>query len=373
MQIMEAKIQNYKSLKDVEINEFGNLMVLIGRNSSGKSNFLEALSLFFSEFDPAPQRDVGEVPDLLWYNRETENPIKISVTLKLDRIEYDQIFPGDLSDILGIAFENGKLTICREINFRLPNTATWRTSYVALDDVPIIEDGKLVSKLLLDEPVPVEEPPLEEPAPVEEPPLEELTAVTFEAEIISKILTNISKRIKNIFKLILTVRTNLSSMPTLGERSIAIPSHILADIVNIEQSEKRADIILWDKIEKDVNEVQSLGSLRVRSGGQLRCKEGLIHFPLQYIGGGAQELLSLTFLLRKEKAKIFAIEEPETHLHPNLSRKFFNILKDICCMHYSYCIKLWIIRSMWTIINIRYCSLKQRFRCLYGHQSHRNS
>lgn len=34
-------------------------------------------------------------------------------------------------------------------------------------------------------------------------------------------------------------------------------------------------------------------------------------------------------MLRKGKAHIFAIEEPETHLHPDLSRKFFNTLKDI--------------------------------------------
>ena len=69
MKLLKAEISNYKSLKNVEI-EFGNLTIFIGKNSHGKSNFVEALYLFFNEFDPAPQSAIANVPQQLWTEKE---------------------------------------------------------------------------------------------------------------------------------------------------------------------------------------------------------------------------------------------------------------------------------------------------------------
>ncbi len=40
-------IQNYRSLKDITIDDLKQLNVFIGKNGSGKSHILEALELFF--------------------------------------------------------------------------------------------------------------------------------------------------------------------------------------------------------------------------------------------------------------------------------------------------------------------------------------
>jgi len=81
---------------------------------------------------------------------------------------------------------------------------------------------------------------------------------------------------------------------------------------------------------EDFTGIPSLKELKVRAGNQMRCKEGYNYFPLSDIGGGDQEVMALTFLLRSLDQNIFAIEEPEAHLHSNLSRILFNIMKDVC-------------------------------------------
>lgn len=164
MRILKAQVNNYKSLKSVEV-EFGKSTILIGRNSSGKSNFLEALFLFFNQFDPAPQRDIGGVPDYLWHNRETENPIE----------------------------------------------------------------------------------------------------------------------------LILAVRDNPSQIPQLTERPPNILPETQRQIVATLDSDTLAEARIWQKIEKDIEEIPSLTRLHVRAG-QLRNREGLIRFPISYLGGGDQEI-----------------------------------------------------------------------------------
>lgn len=315
MQILKAKVNNYKSLKAIEV-EFGNLTVFIGKNSSGKSNFVEALHLFFNEFDPALQKDVAGVPEQLWHGRETKNPIEFIVTVKLTKTEWEKIFTEDLRSEMKIAFDGGKLTVYREAVFKAPNTATWQTRSVALDDVLLIEKGKLLKKLEM--PTPQKE--------VEKPPAKPTTID--ESNIVAKILTNISQMFGGKFKLILTGRDNISGVPKLGERTLNIPSEIETQLVTTLDSEKLSDTRMWDKIEKDVDAIQSLTRLYVR-GGKIRSKEGILRLPLSEMGGGDQALLALTFVLRREKAHILAIEEPETHLHPYLSRRFFSVLSDV--------------------------------------------
>ena len=332
MKIMKAEIKNYKSLRHVEI-EFGNLTILIGKNSSGKSNFIEALYLFFHDFDSEYERDVIEVSELLWYNRETEHPIEFVITVKLDEKEYNNIFSENIPENIRKEFGTGLLTICREISFNPPSTATWKTSYVALDDAKIIEDNELIRML---SPIKI----------VKKQTSEEMTSAIDLSETektvvvparhpdelitIKKIYTSISQIFQKSFYLFPTVRNNVSNMPSLGDRSEPIPSEILNAMVVTEQSERQKDVRIWSKILEDFNEIPSLNELKVRSGNQMRCKEGYNYFPLSYIGGGDQEVMALTFLLRSVEVSILAIEEPETHLHSTLSRIFFKILKGVC-------------------------------------------
>ena len=54
MRLKNVKIQNYRSLHNVEFKDLSNLVILVGKNSSGKTNLLEALWLFSKDFALLP-------------------------------------------------------------------------------------------------------------------------------------------------------------------------------------------------------------------------------------------------------------------------------------------------------------------------------
>jgi predicted ATP-dependent endonuclease of OLD family len=71
MIIKKIRVQNFRSIKDATL-ECDPITILIGPNGGGKSAFLHALSIFYN-----PNADYSEED---FYNRETENPITITVT-----------------------------------------------------------------------------------------------------------------------------------------------------------------------------------------------------------------------------------------------------------------------------------------------------
>lgn len=58
MIVTKLHIKNFRSLRNVLIENIGNISVLIGANSSGKSNIMEALYLFFTELDANVSRAI---------------------------------------------------------------------------------------------------------------------------------------------------------------------------------------------------------------------------------------------------------------------------------------------------------------------------
>ncbi len=68
MRIVRVKIKNYRNLEHIDI-ELDSIVVLIGENNSGKSNFLRALSI------PLTSDDSGNTKRLSWYdiNKKAKN------------------------------------------------------------------------------------------------------------------------------------------------------------------------------------------------------------------------------------------------------------------------------------------------------------
>jgi len=101
MKIQKIQIKRYKSLWDLTLDNIGNLTTLIGKNSSGKSNILEALNLFFSEFDPGIEKPTS-FNEYVWYERKTKEPIEFNVTLEFSTDELDEIITKEISDVFGL-------------------------------------------------------------------------------------------------------------------------------------------------------------------------------------------------------------------------------------------------------------------------------
>ena len=87
MRITKIEITNYKSIKEpVEINFYNGLpTVLIGKNGSGKTNILEALSA------------VAEANGN-YFGMRKELPLKYKVHIRLEKEDAERLFPGKSID-----------------------------------------------------------------------------------------------------------------------------------------------------------------------------------------------------------------------------------------------------------------------------------
>ncbi|MBD2213688.1 AAA family ATPase [Nostoc linckia FACHB-104] len=94
MQVKSAKINNFKSLGDVELN-FRNLTILVGANSSGKSNSLEALRFlrsFLLAQSPTPidfmdkilRLDTEQISYEIVVEDDKNNKVRYNIAIKLE-------------------------------------------------------------------------------------------------------------------------------------------------------------------------------------------------------------------------------------------------------------------------------------------------
>src|SRR6266436_4030108 len=101
MRLAELSITNYKALKEVTIplSRFG---CLIGENNSGKSSFLQALSLFFSGTKLAASHFFDE-----------SQPIRIAVTFKdIDEADLARLAEEHRTRVAGIV-KNNRIVLVR--------------------------------------------------------------------------------------------------------------------------------------------------------------------------------------------------------------------------------------------------------------------
>jgi ABC-type Mn2+/Zn2+ transport system ATPase subunit len=312
MKIRQFKVKNYRSLQEVSLENIGDLAIFIGPNSSGKSNLLEALLLFFNEIDPAVERNIGAIDEYVWFDRYPEHPVEFEVTLELTKDEVSEFLPSELLERIQVADSNA-LSVLRSISGK-PKTALWRTESVRLNGTPLIENRKFVFAI---------EKETTEPSQPKAPP----------AEYLGPILQSISQSLKGKFKLISAARNNPFTPSGYSMRSSFLPAAVLGDLTTLGQpiGRPREDEKTWIAIDDKVRRTcKDIIDVRVMSNRlTIREKESDMFFPIEATGGGYQEVMGLACQLLKEADVFLGVEEPEVHLHPELARKFFGILKEI--------------------------------------------
>jgi AAA15 family ATPase/GTPase len=63
MILNSLKVQNYKLLKDFEVEKLGRVNLIVGKNNSGKSTVLESLRIFASKGNPSVINNILESHD----------------------------------------------------------------------------------------------------------------------------------------------------------------------------------------------------------------------------------------------------------------------------------------------------------------------
>ena len=118
MKIRKIQISNYRSLRNVTILP-EDIIALVGRNNSGKSNLIKALELFF-------EASIRLVNDGCFYESNTNKPIEIFITFdQLSDWEKERFSPW---------MDGDKLTAGREVV--CTDTDSYKIKHIAITKVP---------------------------------------------------------------------------------------------------------------------------------------------------------------------------------------------------------------------------------------------
>jgi hypothetical protein len=320
MKIRAIEIKNYRSLRDIKMTELGDLVILVGKNSSGKSNVLEALELFFADLNI--QSDYAKTfPATTWYDKRNQKPIDFVITLEIDDQDLRDIFTEDVCKRLNIddvSTMGNSFSIHRKIEVNM-----WKNVESRLGNYFIIRDGKLFS--LVEE---IEIAPEKAgPEKTEERRAEsKITEEIVPAETATMIFTNIHNLLKNRFKLIRSPRESPERPAAITRPTIIDPeskAHLNKLAIN---PANRDEEDIWASFENDFLRFSGR-ELRVR-GSVLEFRVGNLYLPIELSGSGDQALMILMrhFL---EEMPFYGIEEPETRLHHDYQRRLFGYLKTL--------------------------------------------
>lgn len=307
MKIDEIEISNFRSIKFAQMKDIGNMAVLIGPNSAGKSNFLEALEIFFLQLHPTPYSQLSALSDFLWNDRDTEKPIEIAVTLNLTKNEIKKILPDSYQQNYPPKEQN-KMKIIRKI-FGPENTPIIGTTLISVNEVPIYKKEKFPI------PIPVVNNVLE-------PGIKQITPE-------NDLIQNLSDNVGTQFKMI-KAATNEFGLDLLGERNPVIPPEIMSELTVVGGSIDKKQIKKWHNFENNVRLTSNeISDVRIISDRVMVSEKNTdTRVPIHLVGGGNQEIMAISHQLSSDK-KIFGIEEPERHLNPQLARKLLQFFKDM--------------------------------------------
>jgi predicted ATPase len=386
MKLREITISNYLSLKEVMLS-FGDLTVLVGKNGSGKTNILEALYRFFTDFNTIGGGISGNLNDYYWFDRDTTKPIRIVAKLELSEEDFEKIFqplPENVRNAIKERFgdEGFLLSVSRLIT---SPQAGWKTEYLRLGNIQLVRDDKPIelekflsilipekatqdftlyfftpqemagNRLLIDKSRKVaylSNPQIDLLAKigvikvsketigqnyrdwcdkqgfklVERPPTQD--EVTFliqpvTQDLLNKILANITSVIKAKFKFIPAAR---DEKYTAGTRNPIIEDTLLSAQSTLSVSTTREDELKWSTFRNWVE--RFLGKRIEPNPRELLADENGLRVPARFLGGGEQEIFVLMWHLLGRDF-IYGIEEPENHLHPEYLKKLFGFLKEI--------------------------------------------
>ena len=305
MKITDFVIENFRSLQRFEMKSLGAVTLLIGPNSSGKSNILEALSYFFAHFSHDIESTVSKLDENLWYQRLTGNAIRFEISLSLSGQECGGVLTEEEYELVvgkpRLPLERGfgpspfeesgpsiPMTIFRELTPTKWVTQKWEIGKIQLEKV-------------------------------DKDPTEKISN-----ERKQQIRSALAKIIRESFEFVIASR---SEQWKVGKRNPTIPRAILDDLIKLRRSRRRGDEQKTYELRRQYREL-SRGRQELDFDLEVLIEERGIRFPVALVGGGNQEALRLLWLLGGQHGKIFAIEEPELHLHAQLVREVCQFLKQ---------------------------------------------
>lgn len=375
MKIKKIEIRNYRSLRNVTIYP-KDILALVGRNNSGKSNVIKALELFF-------EGTIRLVDDECFYNHKTEEPIEIFITFEqLSDWEREQFKPWMDRDRLIVGREIRKEADSYVINnvavVKVPEPEWLREDAITSDKIKewwSKKDQLKVNNLDFGAKLGTSKPGVGEWKEIARQFVEEhQNEIPWKPErrknpqgypgVLKGALPEFIyiRAVKDISEETKVARTNpfgqlIQSVfeKVSGEQKDALAKQLeevekrlnrigkenrLTEIRNLEA---RLNELMSEIMECDVELEISMPKLKeILGAAKIYANDG-VRTTIETKGHGMQRSMIFTILrayaelthLQKagEKAEqrttIFAIEEPELYLHPQAQRTLMSVLREI--------------------------------------------
>ncbi len=308
MKIVEVDVEEYKSFRSVKLDRLGKLVILIGKNGSGKSNLLELLEFFFRDLDALPQKALGAANEHLWHGFEIGNPIRVHVKVEVEGDVLGRSLPKEFAFATG---ETVTIDITRTVEQAGVNME-WRTRELAVGDRKIVSDATVRKSDELGVTNSEIKPP--EGAPPSKPPVP--------PDLPQKILQAVSQVLLARFQVIPSARNRQFTPAGNATRASVLDDQTLTQIQTLAQlvkpGERRKK---FNPLQRSLKEIIPNAEGISAPQGQVFVQEGKLEIPLALTGGGVQEVVNvlcrIQALLQAREGSVIGVEEPETHLHPD--------------------------------------------------------
>lgn len=376
MKIQKIEIRNYRSLHNLTIYP-KDILALVGRNNSGKSNLIKALELFF-------KASTRLVNDECFYNHKTEIPIEIFIT-------FEQLSDWERKEFKSWMDED-KLVVGREVV--CTGTDSYTINTLAITKVPepewlredIINSEKInewwskkdklkingldfgvelgttkprvgewkeAAKKFLDEhrnEIPWEKERRENPKGYDGvlkgalPEFIHIPAVRDISEEVKVVKTNpFGQLINSVLEKISETQRDLLSKQLKEIEKRLNRSQEGKRITEIKDIENRLNKLMSELMDCDIEIEMAMPQLKeVFGAAKIYADDGL-RTTIETKGHGMQRSMIFTILrayaelshVRKaaekaeERTTIFAIEEPELYLHPQSQRTLMSVFREI--------------------------------------------
>ena len=311
MRIDDLHIQNFASLDDIRLTDLPDLLVFVGKNSSGKSNIVNALSLLFLRLDNQLSQNLGNRDDYhhLFPNHDTRVGLfpTVSATMTLTTREWEELLQVEFEP--RERFEKYKLHVTKRI-VDVGNSIVWRTEEVDIGAFEIIYEGEFVS----------ESPLITYEILTEDEESEEMHIEIDTSEFTNQLYQLLSSAMQVIY-----TTDNPRSWPNqFQERPTIIDNDHINSLWELSQS-RGSRRQSWTRVTQQYALIAPSQQRPAGVASSIQMEEGNLSVPIGMTGEGSQAILRLIDQLERGTS-IMAIEEPETHLHPGLIKRVGQLL-----------------------------------------------
>ena len=351
MWIKKIHIENYKSLKEVDIELNEGVNVFIGKNNSGKSNIVDAL-MFLSDVVRGSGVDVShDQYEEIVFRKNIKNKIKFDLEFAISDTEMEDIF-SKLQLKPDICLDVFKESISNEIRY-IAKLGDGNRSLTLLEEEVCIcfkrnwvvfAKGSFTDSMMYGRQI-IEN--LKERINTNtwdlmsygegNPPESVLHVPTSHSpnKPEEHLLLSLYNFITS-FKSLNPIRSIHESMGVHGGAELNSDGSNLPQVLNSIASGDRK---LFDAIMKNAREiVEEIAEIRapLKKGtsetyiSTVEPSFEEMEFTWEYIASGTKEILYLITLLRTTpNGSLLLIEEPEIHLHPDAVYKFLSLVEKI--------------------------------------------